>query len=91
MTESRYAKKLVAAADALAEVLTDPALGKYQKRREALLEALRWLEDDSLCADCLEGRCHGRKRFYRCGCDRHDASVATRFRRARITAAEVTG
>lgn len=54
----RFQDRLVAASEALAVVLADPTLSDYAPRREAYRLALDWLEMDSTCGDCIEGRCH---------------------------------
>lgn len=62
-TEQRLARldqfqdRLVAATEALTEVIEDPEL-TYEPERKTLLEALGWLEMSSTCGDCIEGRCH---------------------------------
>lgn len=79
MSEETYAQRLarldateqrvVGAAEALAEVLEDLDLGAYEPYRQSLLDALNWLELESTCGDCVEGRCHY-------GGARSDASIA---------------
>lgn len=61
----RMERREQAAADALGTLLEDPeynalATSHYEPRRTALLEALKWLEADTTCTDCLEGHCHRR-------------------------------
>jgi hypothetical protein len=53
-----YQVRCEAAAEALGEVLLDPELGAYEPKRAALIEVLKWLEIESTCGDCVEGRCH---------------------------------
>lgn len=100
-----YQARCEAAAEALGEVLLDPELGAYEPKRAALLEALKWLEIEATCGDCVEGRCHwGGKKSRQsvaeakagrniggCGCGRHEASVEARERRAELLAAGVVG
>lgn len=84
----RYEDKIVEAIRALADVLDDPNLGTYEPQRQALRDALKWLEIEVTCGDCIEGRCHwggAPPALYNepCGCARHEISVETRARRAR--------
>jgi hypothetical protein len=65
----RYEARVLAAVDALTEVLDDPELGTYPPSVAALLDALDWLEIEVTCGDCVEGRCHW-------GGDRSRASIA---------------
>jgi len=96
--------KTLDAIEALAAVLLDPALSAYEPQRKALLDALRWLEMDVTCGDCIEGRCHwggrqsaesiadaaaGREHREDCGCARHEASADARERRTALRAAGV--
>lgn len=83
-----YRLRCEAAAEALGEVLLDPELGGYEPKQTALLEALRWLEIETTCGDCLELECHGADADD-CGCARHDASVEARDRNRRLRAAGV--
>lgn len=83
-----YRLRCEAAAEAVGEVLLDPGLGGYEPQRAALLEALRWLEIETTCGDCLELQCHGAGEDD-CGCERHAASVEARDRVRRLRAAGV--
>jgi hypothetical protein len=79
----QFQDRLVAASEALAAVLGDPMLVDYAPRSMAYRLALNWLEMDSTCGDCLEGRCHYEPGVVsRCGCSFHDVSVRVRQRRA---------
>ena len=69
-------------------VLLDPELSTYEPQRAALLEALKWLETETTCGDCLALQCHGADED-ECGCARHDASVEARDRARRLRAAGV--
>lgn len=88
------------AIEALTAVLEHPNRSTYQPQVKAMLDALNWLEMDVTCGDCIEGRCHwggemsresiaavkaGREFREECGCARHEASVETRSRRARLS------
>lgn len=64
-----FEAKLHAAIGSLSAVIEDPELGDYQPQRTALLDALKWLEMEATCGDCVEGRCHW-------GGDRSRASIA---------------
>lgn len=89
----RYLKRCQDAAAALELVLDDPFLGTYNKQITALREALQWIEFDTTCGDCIEGRCHwgGEKStFGTCGCARHEESVRVRERNRRWDAAAET-
>lgn len=92
----QYEADVLRAIDALTDVLTSPGLTTYQPERKALTDALRWLELDVTCGDCVDGRCHwggeksrrsieAAKHFSEveeaCGCARHAASVEARNRR----------
>lgn len=53
--------KLLAAMDTLVAVIDSEdsqGPGVYLPRQKALLEALWWLENNTTCGDCIEGRCH---------------------------------
>jgi hypothetical protein len=89
---ARHDQAIADALDALTEVLLSPVANNgYPPRAQALLRAVFWLEADATCGDCVEGRCHfggddphdGEE----CGCERHEASVDARDRRARLEAA----
>jgi hypothetical protein len=54
----RYLDRCQDAAAALELVLDDPFLGTYDKQITALRDALRWIDFDTTCGDCVEGRCH---------------------------------
>lgn len=54
----QFEKLQTEAADAMAAVLEHSELGAYEPKREALLEALNWLEINITCGDCIGGRCH---------------------------------
>lgn len=53
----QYQARCVDAVDALAAVIEDPE-ASHEPQRAALLEALSWLEMETTCGDCVEGRCH---------------------------------
>lgn len=53
-----FAATLSDAIDALSAVIENPLLPEYQPQRAALLDALKWLEIEATCGDCIEGRCH---------------------------------
>lgn len=104
MYETGFEVKCLTAIEAIGDVLTDPELPTYQPLRTALLDALKYLEMDVTCGDCIEGRCHwggqqsaestadaaaGREHREECGCDRHEASVAARNRARALLAAGV--
>jgi hypothetical protein len=83
-----YQVRCEAAAEALGEVLLDPELSAYEPKRAALIEALKWLEIETTCGDCVELQCHGAGDDD-CGCARHDASVEARDRARRLRAAGI--
>lgn len=83
-----YQLRCEAAAEALGEVLLDPELGGYEPKQTALLEALKWLEIETTCGDCLALDCHGTGEDD-CGCWRHEASVEARERTRQLRAAGI--
>lgn len=83
-----YQIRCESAAEALGEVLLDPELSGYEPKRAALLEALKWLETETTCGDCLALECHGAGEDD-CGCARHAASVEARERTRQLRAAGV--
>lgn len=53
-----FEARLHAAIGTLSAVIEDPELSDYQPRRAALLDALKWLELEATCGDCVVGECH---------------------------------
>jgi hypothetical protein len=94
---NQYQANVREAWSALAAVVDHPEATGYEPWRDSLTSALKVLELEASCGDCVEGRCHwggqksrdsitaaeeGREYHQRCGCERHEFSVSIRRRDA---------